>query len=165
MDALTPVAIGLTAVSALGAGLVGGVFFAFSAFVMQGLADAPPTAGLAAMQGVNRAAVRPPLMVALFGTLLVGAAAAVLLAVDGAGHAVWWAVGGAVVYLGAVVGVTIGFHVPRNEALARVGVDDPDAPAAWSRYVTEWTRGNHVRAVGGALAAALFGVAAITALL
>ena len=49
---------------------MGGVFFAFSAFVMQALARLPPAQGIAAMQSINVAAVTPPFMVALFGTAL-----------------------------------------------------------------------------------------------
>ena len=49
----------LTLVAAVGAGLVGGVFFAFSAFVMRALRGLPDEQGLAAMQAVNRAAPAP----------------------------------------------------------------------------------------------------------
>ena len=46
----------LVLVTALGCGLVAGVFFAFSAFVMDGLARAAPAEGIAAMQWINRRA-------------------------------------------------------------------------------------------------------------
>ena len=60
---------------------------------------------------------------------------------------------GSGLYLVGVIGVTIAFNVPRNTALARIEAS-PGAPAAWTRYVAEWTAGNHVRA-GAALAAAV----------
>ena len=60
----------LTLVSALGAGLVAGVFFAFSTFVMKGLDRTPAPGGLTAMQAINRAAPTPLFMLALFGTAL-----------------------------------------------------------------------------------------------
>src|SRR5206468_8077903 len=41
---------GLTLISALGCGLIAGVFFVFSAFVMKALARLPPAQGIAAMQ-------------------------------------------------------------------------------------------------------------------
>ncbi len=43
----------LTFVSALGCGLMAGVFFAFSAFVMHALARLPPAQGIAAMQSIG----------------------------------------------------------------------------------------------------------------
>jgi uncharacterized membrane protein len=58
----------LTFVCALGCGLNGGVFFAFSAFVMPALARLPPPQGIAAMKSVNVFAVTPVFMTALFGT-------------------------------------------------------------------------------------------------
>lgn len=42
----------------------------------------------------------------------------------------------------------------RNNALAAVEPTDPDAEALWRRYVTEWTRWNHVRTLAGIAAAA-----------
>ena len=66
----------LTLLSALGCGLMGGVFFAFSTFVMRALARLPPAQGIAAMQSINVAAITPSFMLALFGT----AAACVLVA-------------------------------------------------------------------------------------
>ncbi len=39
--------------AALGCGLIAGVFFAFSSFVMNALARIQPTQGIAAMQSIN----------------------------------------------------------------------------------------------------------------
>jgi uncharacterized membrane protein len=49
----------LTLFAALGCGVVAGVFFAFSAFVMRALARLPAQQGIAAMQAINVAAVTP----------------------------------------------------------------------------------------------------------
>jgi uncharacterized membrane protein len=43
----------LTLMTALGCGLIGGTFFAFSAFVMRALSYLPPAHGIAAMQSIN----------------------------------------------------------------------------------------------------------------
>ena len=56
----------LTLFAALGCGPIAGVFFAFSAFVMSALARLPPREGMAAMQSVNVAAVKPSFMAAFF---------------------------------------------------------------------------------------------------
>src|SRR3712207_2001782 len=68
---------GLTLLAALGSGLVGGVFFAFSAFVMRDLARLPPAHGIGAMQSINVVAVTPPFMAAFLGTALACVALAV----------------------------------------------------------------------------------------
>ncbi|MGE3967484.1 MAG: hypothetical protein AB7F08_04545, partial [Dongiaceae bacterium] len=56
MDTLLPV---LTFLSALGAGLIAGLFFAFSSFVMAALARLPADQGVAAMQSINTAVLNP----------------------------------------------------------------------------------------------------------
>lgn len=58
----------LTIGTAIGAASMGGVFFAFSSFVMDGLARIPAPQGIAAMQSINVTAVRPAFMTGLFGT-------------------------------------------------------------------------------------------------
>ncbi|MGD9741821.1 MAG: hypothetical protein AB7V53_04220, partial [Dongiaceae bacterium] len=56
METLLPV---LTFLSALGAGLIAGLFFAFSSFVMAALARLPADQGVAAMQSINTAVLNP----------------------------------------------------------------------------------------------------------
>jgi uncharacterized membrane protein len=58
----------LTLAAAVGAGTTGGVFFGFPALVMPALARLSAAGGIAAMQSINTAAVRPTFMTALFGT-------------------------------------------------------------------------------------------------
>jgi len=144
----------LTLLSALGCGLMAGVFFAFSAFVMTALARLPPAQGIAAMQSINVAAITPAFMGALFGT----AALCVVLAVAALSMwrepgAVWLLVGGLLYLVGAVV-VTILFNVPRNNALAAVAPESADGASLWGRYVAGWTAWNHVRAAASLAAAA-----------
>ncbi|MDN5698593.1 MAG: hypothetical protein L0G70_11570, partial [Rubrobacter sp.] len=58
----------VTLAAALGCGLVAGVFFAFSSFVMAALKRLPAAEGVAAMQAINALAVTPMLMAGFFGT-------------------------------------------------------------------------------------------------
>ena len=151
----------LTAVSAVGAGTAGGVFFAFSTFVMSGLDRLTATGSIEAMQAINAAAPSAWFMSVLFGTALLAAG----LAVGSALHldepaAVLRLIGGAV-YLVSIL-LTIGYHVPRNEALDRLDPHSADAAARWSSYLTGWTAWNHLRTLTAVAACALF-VAAVWA--
>jgi uncharacterized membrane protein len=151
--------VALTTVAALGCGLNAGVFFAFSSFVMKALARLQPGQGIAAMQSINLAAVTPAFMAPLFGT----AAACVALAV--------WALAdwqdafsphlllGSACYVLGTIGLTIAHHVPRNNALAVVQPQDAEAVNRWARYVSEWTRWNHMRAAASFTAAVFFTLA------
>src|ERR1051325_9850949 len=58
----------LTIIAAIGSGVVGGVFFAFSNFVMAALARLPVPQGIAAMNSINITVITPTFMTALFGT-------------------------------------------------------------------------------------------------
>src|SRR5919107_1503583 len=107
----------LTFVAALGCGVMAGVFFAFSAFVMRALARLPAQQGIAAMQAINVAAVTFAFMAALFGTAAACGALAVwsLFAWDER-FAPYLLVGSALYLIGTIL-LTIVYHVPRNEAL------------------------------------------------
>ena len=54
--------------TALGCGLVVGVFFAFSTFIMKALARLPAPQGIVAVQSINIVVINPLFMGALFGT-------------------------------------------------------------------------------------------------
>jgi len=146
---------GLTLVSALGCGLVAGVFFAFSNFVMKALARLPAAQGIAAMNSINVTVINPAFMTALFGT----AACCVVLVVSAlrSWHrpdAVYLLVGGLLYVVGNAV-VTIAFNVPRNNALAAVDPLSAEGSMVWQKFLESWTAWNHVRTVTALAAAAL----------
>lgn len=107
------------------------------------------------MQSVNVKAVRPPLMIALFGTSLLS----IVMIIIGAlglreGHGWWFLIGGLLYLIGNPV-LTIAYNVPRNNALAAVDPDTAEAAEVWLRYLREWVPANTVRWVTAAAAAAL----------
>jgi uncharacterized membrane protein len=148
--------LALTLTAALGCGLIAGVFFAFSAFVMRAFARLPPGEGMAAMQSVNAAVLNPVFLSAFVGTAAAcaGTVAVSLLSWQEPG-AVYRLAGGLLYLLGSF-GVTAAFNVPRNEALARVSPSDPDGARLWASYQSSWTVWNHVRTVASLAAAAAF---------
>jgi uncharacterized membrane protein len=143
-------------VTALGCGLSAGALFAFSSFVMEGLGRLPAAQGAAAMQSINVVAVTPAFMTAVFGSALACVVVALWGLADWDGSYGPWLVAGSVLYLAGVVGVTMGYNVPRNNALAALDPATPEAEAYWARYLREWTAGNHVRVLGGLAAVAAF---------
>jgi uncharacterized membrane protein len=124
-----------------------GVFFAFSTFVMQGLARLPPAQGMQAMQSINVTAVTPAFMSVLFGTAVAAMAAGVTALLSWQRPGSGWLLLGGVLYVLGVIGVTAAFNVPRNDALAAVEPARADAALLWARYMSGWTAWNHVRAV------------------
>jgi uncharacterized membrane protein len=153
------VLFGLVLFSALGCGLIAGVFFAFSTFVMKALARLPAPQGITAMQSINVAVITPSFMAAFLGT----AAACVVLV--GAALRSWTRPGaafllaGSLLYLIGTLLVTMVFNVPRNDALAAVDPASPDGSMLWTRFVDSWTAWNHVRTAAALAAAAALTIA------
>ena len=149
----------LVIVTAVGAGCTGGVLFAFSSFVMPALRRLPAAQGVAAMQSTNVTAVRPPFMLPFAGTAVLSIALIVVALTSLDESYAPWLIVGAVLYLVGVFGLTMAYHVPRNDALAGLAPDAPETAVAWGRYVSEWTTANHVRSAAGLLAAAALALA------
>ena len=142
----------LTLFAALGCGVVAGVFFAFSAFIMKALGRLPAPQAVAAMQAINVAAPTPAFMAVLFGTAL-ACGALILSSVFAWGEPfALYLLAGGLLYLVCAILPTAVYHVPRNEALAKIEPHSADAASQWSRYLAGWTAWNHLR-FAGALAA------------
>lgn len=149
----------LKLVAALGCGLVAGIFFAFSTFVMSALARLQPAQGIAAMQSINITVINPLFMTAFLGT---GAACIFL----GVSSLLKWhppttayLLIGSLLYLVGTIGVTIAFNVPLNDALAKVEPSSAEGANLWANYLTNWTFWNHIRTVAALAASASFTIA------
>jgi len=147
----------LVAASAVVTGLAGGVFAAFSTFVVPGLRRLAPADAAAAMAAINEDAVRPPFMT-LFGAAVLVPAATAVVGLVGGHDGAWPAVASAVVVLVGMLGVTAGGNVPLNDRLAA----SRDA-AGWAAFDRPWSRWNHVRTVACAAASALAALALVVA--
>jgi len=153
MDQLIPV-VGTMAL--LGSALVGGIFFAFSSFIMKALAGVPSAEGIGAMQSINVVVINPWFLGAFFGT-------AVLSLVAGGFALAGWGspsaslfLGGALFYLVGTILVTMLGNVPLNNQLAAVLATDPAARDVWEHYLGRWTMWNHVRTAAAMVAALLY---------
>ncbi len=149
----------LTLLAALGSGLIAGVFFAFSTFVMRALARLPAAAGIAAMQAINVTVLNRWFLGTFLGTGAACVALALAAIVQWPEPGTGWRLLGGVLYLGGTLLVTILFNVPRNEALARVAPPSAEGAALWARYRQTWTVWNHVRTAAALAAAAAFAAA------
>jgi uncharacterized membrane protein len=143
----------LSLAACVGAGTVGGVFFAFSVFVMRALAQLPAAQGVAAMQRINVVVLRPAFLGVFIGTVALLLGAAALSRFNP------WAVAAALLYAIGSFGVTMAFNVPRNNRLAALPAESPQAAAYWPQYVREWLLWNHVRTAASLAASACSAVA------
>jgi uncharacterized membrane protein len=125
---------------AVGAGLMGGVFVAFSVAVMPALRRRPSAEAVAVMQEINRVIVSPLFLLMFLGTAVAGVVAAVLDV---------RAAPGVALYVVGALGVTMAVNVPLNNRL------DAEGEQIWGRYLARWTAWNHVRAIAATGSAVL----------
>lgn len=140
--------------------VIAGVYFTFSGFVMASLGELPVSAGIAAMQSINRLILRSPFMPLFFGSSL----GSLVLGGLGAWH---WQAPGAPMLVAAglfyVLGMfvcTVACNVPLNESLAAVDPASAEGARVWADYLVRWTRFNHLRTLCSLAAAGLFLAAA-----
>lgn len=141
--------------AALGSGLIAGVFFAFSAFVMRALGRLPAAQGAAAMQEINVVVLNPAFLFVFLGTAIACAVVAIAVLAGLPPGKPSMAVA-AVLYAAGTFGVTIARNVPLNERLASADPNAPETVELWRNYQVEWTFWNHVRTVAALAALAVF---------
>jgi uncharacterized membrane protein len=146
---------------ALWSAVVGGVFSAFSEFIMAALLRAEPAGGIESMQQINKTVIRTQFVA---GILLI-APASILFALYGLtvfeGAALAALIAAPLVYVPSVFLMTIIGNVPMNNRLDRLDHTSPDAQAYWARYGRDWTRLNHVRTLGSVATAVVYMASAV----
>ena len=149
----------LTFAAVLGSGLVAGIFFAFSTFVMRALGRLPENQGIAAMKAINVTVLNPWFFLAFFGTGAVCFPVVFLAFGSAAGTHRACLLAACALYLLGCLLVTVAFNVPLNNRLAAAEPDSVDAKAVWAHYLSRWTLWNHVRTAASLAAAGLFAMA------
>jgi uncharacterized membrane protein len=145
----------LSLLLALGSGLIAGILFAFSAFIMRALETSPQ--GAATMQSINVVIVRSSFIPLFMGVALVSLVTLVYTWLGGSTPASPWFLAGALLYLVGVFGVTLVFNVPLNNRLAAASSET--LPSIWANYLRVWTFWNTIRTGAGMASSLAFIVA------
>ncbi|MCI2422293.1 DUF1772 domain-containing protein [Saccharopolyspora sp. K220] len=126
---------------------MGGLFAGFSYAVMPGLRGVGDQAFVAVMQRINVAIVNWFFLLLYLGGLALSALAVGLLWFGSGGAALFWAIGGFVLYVVVFV-VTAVVNVPLNDELAAAEDVEQivDTSAVRRRFEDPWVRWNLVRA-------------------
>jgi uncharacterized membrane protein len=144
-------------------GLTAGVMFCYQIAIMPGLHQLDDRSFIRTYQRIDRAIVNPLFVGVSFfggGALLVAATA---LQDAGTSTSTLLAVATAI-YVLAVLVVTMAWHVPRNNALARFPVAtaaDDDVARARARFEGPWNRLHIVRTIGSIASLTLLAAALI----
>lgn len=150
----------LTVAALSATGLMAGFFFAWSTITMQGLRQAPDAQAMRVMQKVNQAANASPVFLLAFlvtPALCVAVGATALANLDD--EASVYQLVASALYLVGAFGLTVAYHIPRNNELDRLDADAPGSAEAWRHYAAVWTAWNHVRTVAPLVATVLYACA------
>jgi len=126
-----------------GAGIVTGLLFAFSNFIMRALADLPLDKGMFVMQRINEKIINPVFLVLFLGTPVLCSVIAVSSGQNINEPGSLFLLVGALAYIIGPFGITVLFNVPLNNLLARTDVSDADE--FWPMYQRRWQWWNHLR--------------------
>ncbi|MBT8080003.1 MAG: DUF1772 domain-containing protein [Gammaproteobacteria bacterium] len=146
----------LAVLALLGSGLIAGVFFAFSSFVMKALARMPSHEGIAVMQSINVVVLNRSFLGVFIGTTVISLLVAVLAITNWGAPATLYFLAGALLYVAGTFLVTGLGNVPLNDRLAAVSATDPAGFAVWEHYLDRWTLLNTIRTVAAAGAVLMF---------
>jgi uncharacterized membrane protein len=145
-----------TFLAALGSGLMAGLFFVFSTFMMTALARLGVPQGIAAMQSVNVTILNPLFLTVFMGTAVLSLITAVAAIWSWSAAGSGWLLAGSLLYLVGIILVTMVFNVPLNDAIAAADPASSEGAATWARYLDVWVKWNHVRTMAGLGALASF---------
>jgi len=141
--------------AALSSGIMAGVYFAFSGFIMQAFNKLSASQAVAVMNVINVTIVRSVFMLLFFGSTIVSLILMIVAifywSETGSGIMM---VAGAVYFIGMFICTAI-FNVPLNNRLASLDPDNENVHEIWSHYFRTWTNWNHLRAVSSLVTCAL----------
>ena len=157
---MTTVVQTLSVVAVVGTGVVTGILLIFSTTVMPSLAR--HSQGAATMVTINQQILNPTFLLLFIGTTVACVVLAVLTLL-GHGSGGGFTLLGCGLYVVGVFGVTAGFNVPMNDALAALPPGSPEAAAYWGVYLRRWTRWNTIRSILGIVGTTLLAAGLLAA--
>ncbi|MEL4073369.1 anthrone oxygenase family protein [Ochrobactrum sp. GPK 3] len=140
---------------AIGSGLLAGVYFAFSAFIMSALGRIEIPAGIASMNAINNVILRSPFMPLFLTSTLAALILTVIALFQWQQPGSVAIISGGVIYLLGMFICTVAFNVPLNDALAVVDPSSAQGVEVWSHYLRDWTFWNHIRTVASIFSSVL----------
>ncbi len=145
----------LLTIAALGAGLMAGVYFAFSGFIMKSFDRLGAEQATDAMNAINEVILRSWFMPLFFGSTLLFLLLAAVALLDWSRADAPLLLAAGLLYVGGMFLCTAVFNVPLNNRLAAADSASGDRQQLWSHYYRYWTRWNHLRAICSLLACLL----------
>lgn len=142
-------------VAAISSGLMAGVYFAFSGFIMKSFDTLEPSQAISAMNAINKIILRSLFMPLFFGSTLVSVLLVVVGILNWGDKGAEFSMFAGLIYFIGMFVCTIVFNVPLNNSLASEDPNSDQAQQTWSDYRNNWTKGNHLRTISSLLTSML----------
>ena len=143
-------------IAAIGTGIMAGIYFAFSSFVMKSLAVIETEKGIIAMQSINKVILSSSFMPLFIGTSLLSFGLLILGCFRWDNPLATTLVAASLIYLIGMFACTAFGNVPLNETLDKLNPSSVEAAQFWNTYLRIWTRYNHVRTIASIIACLLY---------
>jgi uncharacterized membrane protein len=143
-------------VSSAACGVMAGIYFAFSVFIMKAFASMPGSSGAVAMRAINDVILKTAFMPLFFLSTALCAALAIFAAFNLQDRGSGLILSASLIYVVGMFVVTAAFNVPLNNKLAALNMQAIDVELMWKSYVQTWTNYNHIRTVSSLGACLLF---------
>ena len=128
-------------------GLMAGIYFAFSVFIMKSLATLPATEGARAMNAINDIIVRTGFLALFFVSTLAHLGFIIWNLLHGEGLQAQLLIAAGIVYVAGMFLVTVFGNVPLNNRLKQSENNESRLLETWREYQTAWMRLNHLRTI------------------
>ncbi len=136
-------------------GIMAGIYFAFSVFIMKSLGGLPPLQAARAMNKINDVIINTLFLPVFFGSTLWYAGLLLWSFADWQQGVSGLVTAAALVYILGMFGVTAFGNVPLNNRLKASARDDATLVHYWNQYLLQWTQLNHLRTLSCIVACAL----------
>lgn len=128
-------------------GIMAGIYFAFSVFIMKSLAELPAIHAAQAMNKINTVILKSLFLPIFVGTTVAYVGLLVWSLLNWQGEPSLWVVIAAIAYVFGMFVVTVVGNVPLNNQLQQSADSESKLIETWQLYLKQWTRFNHIRTI------------------
>jgi len=146
----------LLSLAALSTGLMAGIYFAFSSFIMQAFEKIEEEQAIAAMNSINETILRSWFMPLFFGSSIISVILLFSTLSESGQFNSYLIITACIIYIVGMLVSTALFNVPLNKALANVASTHLASHITWSDYLKKWTFWNHVRMLASLFSCIMF---------
>lgn len=149
------IVIMITWLLVIGVGVMAGVYFTFSTFIMRALDALPAKHAIEVMNSINQVIVKSLFLPLFLGTTFLALLQVALSLTYLQGTPSYLGVISGLIYVLTMFFITALFNVPLNNQLAGFDPQKDKAESTWASYRFRWIRWNHARTIGSLISVVL----------